>query len=229
MQFIFDPLPPVTVAVANTPARLPVRRVFCVARNYAAHAREMGGDPQRDPPFFFTKWAETVVESATIPYPPETNNFHYEAELVLVIGKAGHAIAASESRQHLFGYAAGLDMTRRDLQAAAKDKARPWDVGKNVEFSSPLGTVHRVSEVGYLDKGPIQLRLNGELKQSGDLSDMTWSSEDIIAHVSRYYTLQPGDLIFTGTPEGVGPARPGDRLEVNIAGLETLRVQIAAP
>lgn len=227
MPFVFEPLPPVTVSVAKTDARLPVRRVFCVARNYAAHAREMGGDPQRDPPFFFTKWAETVVQTATIPYPSETANFHYEAELVLVIGKAGHAIRSEDARAHLFGYAAGLDMTRRDLQAVAKDKGRPWDIGKNVEYSAPIGTVHRVSDIGYLDRGPIQLRLNGELKQSGDVSDMTWSGEEIVAHVSRYYTLHPGDLIFTGTPEGVGAVKPGDRLEVTVAGLDPLRIQVA--
>ncbi|MFL6448878.1 MAG: fumarylacetoacetate hydrolase family protein [Bryobacteraceae bacterium] len=210
--------------------RFPVRRVFCVGRNYAAHAREMGRDPDREPPFFFTKWAETVVPSgATIPYPSETSNFQYEAELVVAIGKSGVRIAPTDARDHVYGYATGLDMTRRDLQLQARDLGRPWDTGKNVEQSSPLGTIYPASQVGHLEKGRIALTLDGEVKQSADLSDLIWPVPDVIAFLSKLYRLEPGDLIYTGTPAGVGPVVPGNNLEVMIEGLDSLKIQIGPP
>ncbi len=225
MKPVFDPLAPVIVPV-DTGEGFPVRRVFCIGRNYAAHAREMGSDPDRDPPFFFTKWAEAVVPSGTaIAYPPQTANFHYEAELVVAIGTGGRNIAPEDAAAHIYGYACGLDMTRRDLQNAAKDKGRPWDTGKNVEQSAPIGLIHASN--GLMASGAITLTKNGELKQSGDLSDMIWRISDVIAYISRFYRLEPGDLIYTGTPDGVGPVVPGDRLTVSIAGLGDLDITIA--
>ncbi len=225
-NLVFEPLAQVIVPT-STGDGFPVRRVFCIGRNYAAHAREMGSDPDRDPPFFFTKWAETVVPSGnTIAYPPETSNYHFEAELVVAIGTGGRNIAATEANGHIYGYACGLDMTRRDLQNDAKAKGRPWDIGKNVEQAAPIGLIHPATEVGHLAGGPISLTQNGALKQSGDLSDMIWTIGDVIAYVSRFYRLEPGDLIYTGTPDGVGPVAVGDLLVVSIAGLSDLTVTI---
>jgi fumarylpyruvate hydrolase len=224
MKLAFDPQSPVVVPV-DTGEGFPVRRVFCIGRNYAAHAREMGSDPHQDPPFFFTKWAEAVVPSGSaIAYPPQTANYHYEAELVVAIGRGGHNIDPVEAAAHIFGYACGLDMTRRDLQNVAKDKGRPWDTGKNVEQSAPIGLIHYTNRL--MTSGAITLTKNGELKQSGDLGDMIWPVADVIAYVSRFYRLEAGDLIYTGTPEGVGPVVPGDRLVVSIAGLSDLVILI---
>jgi len=218
------------LAGTTGPRLFPVRRIFCVGRNYAAHAREMGRDPDREPPFFFTKWAETMVpDGATIPYPPATSDFHYEAELVVAIGKSGREIPAEAALDHVYGYAAGLDMTRRDLQLQARDQGRPWDTGKNVEASSPLGPIHPASEVGHPASGALRLTVNGTVKQQADLSELIWPVADIIAFLSGLYRLEPGDLIFTGTPAGVGPVVTGDRLVVTIDGLSPLRVEIGAP
>ena len=232
MKLAFDPQSPVVVPV-DTGEGFPVRRVFCIGRNYAAHAREMGSDPDRDPPFFFTKWAEAVVppdsslSAEAIAYPPQTANYHYEAELVVAIGRGGHNIAPVEAASHIFGYACGLDMTRRDLQNAAKDKGRPWDTGKNVEQSAPIGLIHASRDL--MVAGAITLTKNGEVMQSGNLADMIWPVADVIAYVSRFYRLEPGDLIYTGTPEGVGPVVPGDKLVVSIAGLSDLVILIGPP
>jgi fumarylpyruvate hydrolase len=226
MTYLFDPFPPV-IAATSEGAGFPVRRLFCIGRNYAAHAKEMGKDPERDPPFFFTKWAETVVPSgSTVAYPPETSDFHYEAELVVAIDKGGRNISAEKALEHVYGYAAGLDMTRRDLQLAARVAGRPWDTGKNVEQSSPLGVIHPASQAGHLDHGTISLSVNGQVRQSADLSDLIWSVPDIVAYVSRFYRLEPGDLIYTGTPAGVGSVTEGDALVVSIAGLSELTVLI---
>ncbi len=218
-----------TVAMTSRGEGFPVRRVFCIGRNYAAHAREMGHDPDREPPFFFTKWAEAVVPTGKIAYPPETEDYQFEAELVVALGSGGHNIQPADAGAHIYGYACGLDMTRRDLQAEAKKKGRPWDVAKNVEQSAPIGLIHPAADVPAMDVGAITLTQNGEVKQSGDLSDMIWPIRDVIAYISRFYALEAGDLIYTGTPEGVGPVKPGDRLSVRIAGLSDLDVTIAGP
>jgi fumarylpyruvate hydrolase len=216
-----------TTAATSDGNEYPVRRVFCIGRNYAAHAREMGKDPDREPPFFFTKWAETVVPSGSVvPYPTETNNFHYEAELVIAIGRGGRSISTDDAPAHVYGYAAGLDMTRRDLQFEARDKGRPWDTGKNVECSSPLGLIHPVSEVGHLQRGRITLTADGERKQDADLAEMIWDVPEIIAYISRFYRLEPGDLIYSGTPAGVGPVQIGGTITVSIDGLSDCTIKI---
>jgi fumarylpyruvate hydrolase len=229
VTILFDPLPPV-LAPTSDGNLFPVRRVFCIGRNYAAHAREMGKDPDREPPFFFTKWAETVVPGGTtIAYPQLTENFQYEAELVVAIGTGGRDIDPAAALDHVYGYATGLDMTRRDLQFEARDKGRPWDTGKNVEQSSPLGIIHPVSEVDHLATGSIRLTVNGETKQDANLAELIWPTADVIAHVSSAYRLEPGDLIYTGTPAGVGAVRPGDTIIVSIAGLTDTVVTIGPP
>lgn len=229
MTQLFDALPAV-LAETSDDNRFPVRRVFCIGRNYAAHAREMGKDPDREAPFFFTKWAETVVPSGTtIAYPPETGNFHYEAELVVAIGKGGRNISEEAAKGHVWGYATGLDMTRRDLQFEARDKGRPWDTGKNVEQSSPLGLLHPAGDVGHPEAGSIRLTVNGQVKQDADLNELIWDVPEVIAYVSRFYRLEPGDLIYTGTPAGVGAVVEGDEIVVSIAGLTDLTIKVGAP
>lgn len=229
MSVVFG-APPVTYAAVSDGRRFPVRRLFCIGRNYAAHAREMGKDPEREAPFFFTKWAETVVPSgSTIAYPPETANFHYEAELVVAIGVGGRNIPVDTALDHVFGYGTGLDMTRRDLQFEARDKGRPWDTGKNVEQSAPIGLIHPAAEVGHLADGRIALTVNGTVKQDADLADLIWSVPETIAYVSRFYRLEPGDLIYTGTPAGVGAVVEGDRIEVMIDRLSPCVVLVGPP
>lgn len=226
MTNLFDPLPR-PAAPTSIGAWFSVRRIICVGRNYAAHAREMGQDPDREPPFFFTKWAEAIVPTGTaIAYPPETRDFHYEAELVAAIGKGGRNIAPETALDHVYGYATGLDMTRRDLQGVARSKGQPWDVAKNFEQSAPLGVIHPVSEVGHLAKGSIRLAVNGVVKQDADLAELIWPVADVIAFASRLWRLEPGDLIYTGTPAGVGPVVPGDEIRVSIAGLSDTVVTI---
>jgi fumarylpyruvate hydrolase len=230
MALVFE-VPQPVLAKTSTGDDFPVRRVICVGRNYADHAREMGADPEREPPFFFTAWAQTIVPSgSTIAYPTQTSNYHFEGELVLAVGKGGRSISRVEARQHIWGYAAGLDMTRRDLQNAAKAQGRPWCAGKNVDCGSPLGLIHKAGEGGFDPaKGRIALTQNGVVKQQADLSDMIWPVEDIIAFVSTLWELQPGDLIYTGTPAGVGAVQPGDQLVVEIEGLTPLQIAIGDP
>ncbi len=212
MSFVF-PITTPSVAVVGESARFPVRRIFCVGRNYAAHAREMGKDPDKEPPFFFTKPADAVVESgATIPYPPETKNLHYEMELVLAIGREGANIPPERAFDHIWGYCCGIDLTRRDLQGQAKDMGRPWDWGKAFDQSAPVSPIHKASDVGRIESGRIWLAVNGKTKQDSDLSLMIWPIPDIIAFLSRSMKIMPGDLVMTGTPEGVGPVVPGDRI-----------------
>ncbi len=224
------PLPPVpSVAIAGSTARFPVRRILCVGRNYAAHAREMGGDPDRTPPFFFAKPADAVVaDGDTIAYPPLTADLHHEVELVVAIGAGGRDIARADALAHVFGYAVGLDLTRRDLQAAAKKEGQPWEWGKAFDHSAPVGPIRRAAEIGHPDHGRITLAVGDALRQSGDLADMIWPVADIIATASRAMALAPGDLIFTGTPEGVGAVRPGDTLTGTIEGVGRVVVGIAA-
>lgn len=220
MAYVFSPAPVPTTAVANSEDRLPVRRIFCVGRNYAAHAREMGKDPDRELPFFFTKPADAVVmDGETIAYPPETENFHYEAELVAVVGTAGKNIPEADALSHIWGYAVGNDLTRRDLQLAARDKGRPWDMGKSFDRSAVIGPVHPVADTGHLQEGSIRLTVNGEVKQDADLTELIWGVDEIVSILSQSVELRPGDLIMTGTPAGVGPLKPGDTCVVSIAGL----------
>jgi fumarylpyruvate hydrolase len=227
MSFLFE-LPQPAVPVAGEDALYPVRRVFCVARNYAAHAREMGADPSREPPFYFTKSPEALVPGGgAIPYAPATANLQHEVELVVAIGAPVFQATPEQAAGAVFGHAIGLDMTRRDLQFAARDAGRPWDLGKSFEFSAPIGAIKRGS--APILAGTITLEVNGESRQRGDIADMIWSVPEVIAHLSQYYHLGLGDLIFTGTPEGVSAVRPGDRLVGRIDGLGELAVTITAP
>lgn len=227
MGYVFDPAPVPSLAVAGSADRIPVRRIFCIGRNYAAHAREMGKDPDRDPPFFFLKPADSVVEDgATIPYPPETENFHHEAELVAVIGTGGRNIPAEKALDHVWGYAVGNDLTRRDLQLKARDQGRPWDLGKGFDRSAPIAPVYPVSAVGHPSKGSIRLTVNGEVRQQADLSELIWSVPEIVSILSHSMELRPGDVIMTGTPAGVGPLVPGDICVVSIEGLGELTTRI---
>ena len=218
--------PQPTVAVAGGDP-FPVHRIYCVGRNYAAHAREMGADPDREPPFFFTKPADAVVaDGGTVPYPPATTNLHHEVELVVAIAKGGVNIPVESALEHVYGYAVGLDMTRRDVQNAAKKEGKPWDMGKGFDLSAPCGTIRRAADIGHPDKGAVRLTVNGELRQQGDLNDLIWSVSETISYLSGLVELKPGDLIYTGTPEGVGPVVKGDRLEGNVEGVGTLTITI---
>jgi len=228
-QFIFPPPPIPAVALAGTAQKFPVRRIFCVGRNYAAHAREMGKDPDREPPFFFMKPADTVVDSgSTIPYPPETKNLHFEMELVVAIGTGGANIASENALNHVFGYAAGIDLTRRDLQNLAKDMARPWDWSKGFDNSAPCGPIQPATIIGHPKTGRIWLAVNGAIKQDADIAELIWPVPDIIAFISTSMALAPGDLIYTGTPSGVGPVNPGDTITGGIDGAGEIVITIAA-
>ncbi len=229
MAYVFDPPQPVSVAVRGGEARFPVRRIFCVGRNYADHVREMGADPRTEAPMFFTKPADAVVESgAAIAYPLHTANLHHEVELVLALGKGGVGIAEAEALDHIWGYGVGVDLTRRDRQAEAKQAGAPWDVAKAFDDSAPVGALIPASACGHPRSGRIWLSVNGAVKQESDLSQMIWSAPEIIAALSRCWRLQPGDLVFTGTPAGVGPLSVGDRVECGAEGLATLEFSIAA-
>ncbi len=220
-----------SVPVAGGYGVFPVRRVYCVGRNYADHALEMGVDPRAEPPFFFCKPTDTVVSNASgpvaVPYPPETRNLHHEVELVVAIGKGGANIAADDAASHIWGHAVGIDMTRRDLQQAMRQGGKPWEIGKTFERCAPVGTIVPLADTGELTRGAIALTVNGERRQASDLSKLIWSTREIIATLSRLFTLMPGDLIFTGTPEGVGAVLDGDLLEATIEGLPGLQVRIA--
>jgi fumarylpyruvate hydrolase len=226
-DLVFPAAAPVAAPIRGRAQRFPIRRIFCVGRNYEAHAREMGVAADREAPFYFTKASQHYVGSgATVPYPPGTSSYHYEMELVVAIGTAGFRIAEAQALDHVFGYACGLDMTRRVLQAAAKEKQRPWDIGKDVEQSAVLGDIAAAAEIGHPDRGRIALRVNGQQRQSSDLAFLIHGVPAVIAHLSQYYHLQPGDLIYTGTPEGVGPVKPGDRLEGSIEKVGTIALQL---
>ncbi len=229
-QLLFPPPPVSAVPVRGRAERVPIRRIFCVGRNYEAHAKEMGVAVDREAPFYFTKAAGHYAPSgSTVPYPPGTNNYHYEMELVAVIGSPAFRIPADRALDCVFGYACGLDMTRRDLQFAAREQRRPWDLGKDVEESAVVSEVVPAKDIGPLREGRIELRVNGETKQSSDLSLLIHAVPEIVSHLSGFYHLQPGDLIFTGTPEGVGPVKPGDRLEGSIERVGTIALQIGDP
>lgn len=225
-EYVFAAPPQAAAPVAGEKL-FPVRRIFCVGQNYAAHAREMGGDPTREPPFFFTKPADSlVIDGADAPYPSLTHNLHHEIELVVAIGTGGAQIPADQALAHIFGYAAGLDLTRRDLQAQARENRKPWDMSKGFDFSAPLGLIQPAAQIGHPKAGRIVLKVNGKVTQDGDLSDLIWSVPEIVAALSTYVALAPGDLIFTGTPSGVGPLEKGDVLVGEIADVGEVRTKI---
>jgi fumarylpyruvate hydrolase len=226
-DFVITPPPVPAVPVAGG-GSFPVRRIFCVGRNYAEHVREMGGDPTREAPFFFTKPADAVLTGgAGMPYPPRTSDLHHEMELVAAIGNGGSDIRPGEALRHVYGYAAGLDMTRRDLQNEAKKAGRPWDMSKGFDFSAPIGEIVPASRIGHPARGSIELKVNGKTRQSSDLNRMIWSVAETVAYLSGLVRLAPGDLIFTGTPEGVAAVSRGDLLEGVIESVGSVRTRIA--
>jgi fumarylpyruvate hydrolase len=228
-SFVVEPYPPAAVTVAGDHGLFPVRRIFCVGRNYAEHAREMGNDPERDPPFFFSKPADSVVTNGRpVPYPTATSNLHHEVELVIAIGSSGAAITAASALDHIYGYAVGNDLTRRDLQNDAKRAGRPWDTAKGFDHSAPIADIHPVSDCGHISSGEIYLKVNGTMRQRADIGDMIWSVPEIVSILSSLFALHSGDLIFTGTPAGVGPLLPGDRIDAGVAGLTALQHEIVA-
>ena len=226
--YLWNPPPVRSLPVRGKAERLPINRIFCVGRNYHAHAVEMGRpvDKSVEVPFYFTKSPDTLVESgATVAYPPGTRNYHYEMELVLVVGKPGFRVAEADPGAVIYGYACGLDMTRRDLQLVARDKGRPWDLGKDIEQGSVVSEV--VPMPGQvITKGALELRVNGVMKQQSNVDKLIWSIPELIADLSTYYHLQPGDLIFTGTPEGVGPVVAGERVEGSVEGVGTIALNV---
>ncbi len=226
--FIFPPPPRPSVAIAGDARRFPVRRIFCVALNYAEHAREMGKEPGAEPPFFFTKPADAVVaDGAVLPFPSLTGNLHHEIELVAALQAGGADIPAANALDCVFGYAAGIDLTRRDLQTEARNAGRPWDMSKGFDNSAPVGAIRPAAEIGHPARGRIELSVNGTLRQLGDLSDMIAPLPQIIAALSAQVALAPGDLIFTGTPSGVGALKRGDRAEGKIEGVGTIAIALA--
>ena len=228
-DFVITPPQTPSVAVAGSNARFPVRRVFCVGRNYAAHAREMGADPSREPPFFFMKPADAVVDAqGVIPFPPATGDLHHEVELVVALGGGGANIAPGDALALVWGYGVGLDLTRRDLQAVAKELSRPWDFAKGFDASAPCSALHPVSEVGHPAHARITLTVNGVLRQQGSLQEMIWPVADVVSHISRFVTLAPGDLIYSGTPAGVAALQRGDRVHGEVAGVAAFELEMGA-
>jgi len=226
-QYVFAPPATPGAPIRGRAELFPINRIFCVGRNYEAHAKEMGVAVDREAPFYFTKAASACVPSgATVPYPPGTQNYHYEMELVAAIGKPGFRIAEADALAHVYGYACGLDMTRRDLQLAAREQRRPWDLGKDFEQSAVLSEIVPAAASGHPAKGKIELKVNGAARQSSDLSLLIHPVAAIIAHLSRYYHLAPGDLIYTGTPEGVGAVVAGDRIEGSVQGIGTIALTV---
>ncbi len=224
----------VEIPIAGMDQLFPVRRIYCIGRNYAAHAREMGSDPTREPPFFFQKPADAVQvvmpeEIAEHPYPPLTRNYHYEVELVAALGRSGHNIPVEQAQDCVFGYAVGLDMTRRDLQSEMKDQKKPWDIGKGFDNSAPIGPIHPVAQTGHLESGEISLSVNGVVKQKADLSQMIWSVAEQISRLSQLFEMKAGDLVMSGTPENVGPVIVGDVIVAKIAGLPDLSLKVVKP
>ena len=216
-----------SLPVAGSKDRFPVRRIYCIGRNYAAHAREMGAD-EREPPFFFLKPADAIVQNgSTIPYPSKTKDLHYEGELVAAIGKGGKNIPVEKANEHIFGYGVGIDLTRRDIQEEAKQMRRPWDMGKGFDRSAPCTEIVPAAKTGHPTKGAIWLKVNGTVKQKGDLAEMIWNIPESISYLSGLVELQPGDLIFTGTPSGVGAVVKGDSIEVHVDGVADLTIKIS--
>lgn len=228
MNYAIEFRPTPTLAVAESNRVFPVGRIYCVGRNYAEHAREMGHDPQREPPFFFMKPADAIVASGTVlPFPRMTRELHHEIEMVVAIGRGGADIAVERALEHVFGYGVALDMTRRDLQAEAKKMGRPWEMGKAFDQSAPCSALKPAAQIGHPARGAIWLEVNGKTVQRGDLSEMIWKVPEMISYLSKLVTLQPGDLIMSGTPAGVGPVNPGDRLEGHVEGVGDVTVTYA--
>ena len=231
MSFVFEPEPQVAIPVAGSDQSFPVRRIYCVGRNYAAHAREMGGDPDREPPFFFCKPASSIVVVPTgatveLPYPSQTQDYQHEIELVVAIGRAGRDIAVDAALEHVWGYGVGLDMTRRDLQIKSRDKGRPWELGKAFDASAPIAPLHAVAQVGHPGTSAIWLDVDGVTRQRSTLDKMIWSVPEVISNLSGFFELRPGDLIYTGTPEGVGKLERGQRLHGGVEGLGELSLRV---
>ena len=225
-QFATDVPPVVALPIATNDALFPVRRVYCIGRNYAAHAIEMGHDPDREPPFFFQKNPNNLTSSGTFPYPPQSEDVHHEVEVAVMLKSGGTDIAVGDALDHVFGYALSLDMTRRDLQGVQKKMGRPWEIGKAFEHSAPTGPIHPVSEVGHLDKGRIALTVNDEIRQEGDMNQMIWKVPEIVAYLSEYFELAAGDVILSGTPAGVGPVERGDTMIAEAEGLGSIAVSV---
>jgi len=227
-KYVIDIGPLPWLPVAGSDQRFPVGRIFCVGRNYAEHAREMGYDPDREPPFFFMKAPSSIVQNgSTVDYPVGTKDVHHEIEMVVAIGRGGKNIPVEKALEHVWGYGVGLDMTRRDIQGQAKKMGRPWEMSKSFDQSAPCSALRPASEIGHPSKGAIRVKVNGEVKQHGDLSQQIWSVPEQIAYLSGLVTLQPGDLIFSGTPSGVGPVNKGDRLEGHVEGVGDLTITYA--
>ena len=229
ITYVIEIGPVPSLPVVGSDARFPVGRIYCVGRNYADHAREMGHDPDREPPFFFMKAANSVVQNnATLDYPVGTKDVHHEIELVVAIGKGGKNIPVERALDHVWGYGVGLDMTRRDLQGEAKKMGRPWEMGKSFDESAPVTALRPAAEIGHPGKGSIKLEVNGKVTQNGDLAMQIWSVPEQISYLSHLITLQPGDLIFSGTPAGVGPVKPGDKLVGKVDGVGELVISYKA-
>lgn len=217
-----------SLAIADSDQRFPVRRVYCVGRNYAEHAREMGHDPDREPPFFFTKHPDSLLPDGSVfPYPTGTESVHHEIEMVVAIGRGGSDISVEQALQHVYGYGVGLDMTRRDLQAEAKKMGRPWAVAKAFDHAAPCSALEPAARIGHPKQGRIWLEINGETRQEGDLASQIWSVPEVIAYLSRLFVLEPGDLIMTGTPAGVGAVQRGDELSGGVQGVGTLTIKVS--
>ncbi len=226
MKYVISQPPVAAIPVEGSDAVFPVRRIWCVGRNYADHAREMGHDPDREPPFFFLKPADTVVpEGGSLPYPVQTQDLHHEVELVVALAKGGSDISEAQALEHVFGYGVGLDMTRRDLQSNAKKLQRPWEMGKAFDQSCPVSRLVPAAKIGHPGTGAIWLSINGETRQQGDLNQQIWRVAETIAYLSRYVALEAGDIILNGTPAGVGPCLPGDKLHAHIDGVGDLHVE----
>ena len=224
-------VPQPMLPVVGASEMFPVRRIYCIGRNYAAHAREMGSDPNREPPFFFQKPSDAIQyvapgTTADHPYPTLTKNYHYELELVAALDRGGKNVPVERALELVYGYAVGLDMTRRDLQRAMGDEKKPWEIGKSFDRSAPIGPIHRASQVGHYTAGAIVLKVNGAVKQSANLNQMIWNVAEQVSKLSQAFELKPGDIIFSGTPENVGPVVPGDVMEGNIAGMPALNVKV---
>ncbi len=225
-DYVIDPPKQTALPVVGTSAMFPVRRVYCIGRNYAAHAIEMGHDPDRDPPFFFQKNSSNLDNSGEFPYPPHSSDVHHEAELAVYLKSGGINIPVEQALDHVYGYGLSLDMTRRDLQGEMKKMGRPWEIGKAFERSAPAGPVHPADAVGHPAEGSITLKVNGELRQEGDLNQMIWKVPEMISYLSEYFELSAGDVIQSGTPSGVGPVAKGDVMEMSVEGFETFTVTV---